>query len=474
MKNKFYITTSIAYANANPHIGFALESIQADVLARYNRSLDKDVFFLTGTDEHGQKIEKKAIEVGKNPAEFVKETTENFKKLKDSLNLSNDFFINTTDKERHWPSVIKVWNTLKDNGDLEKKSYKGLYCVGCEGFITEKELVDGKCPVHGKEPEVVEEENWFFLLSKYTKKIKEVLESGEVEIIPEAKKNEMLTFLNEGLEDISFSRSKESLSWGIPVPGDETQTMYVWADALTNYISALGFDKDSEEFKKFWPADVHCVGKDILKFHSLIWLGILLSLELELPKKIFVHGFITVDGKKISKSLGNVINPFDLVDKYGVDPVRYFLLRELPSSEDGDFSYERFEERFNGELANGLGNLVSRTITLANKLEDLSIEGDDNFVKAVEEAKEKVSSSLDSFKFNEGLKHIWELVSLCDSYIGEEKPWEDTENKKKVIENVLFVLINISELISPFLPETSSKIKEIIETKKKENLFPRL
>jgi methionyl-tRNA synthetase len=284
----------------------------------------------------------------------------------------------------------------------------------------------------------------------------------------------MLTFLNEGLEDISFSRPKESLSWGISVPGDENQTIYVWADALTNYISALGFDNNSEEFKKYWPADVHCVGKDILKFHALIWLGILLSLELELPKKIFVHGFITADGKKMSKSLGNVITPKELVEKYGVDAVRYFLLREIPSSEDGDFSYERFEERFNGELANGLGNLVSRTIALANKLDNIVIEGEDKFIKAIKETKTKVDSSLESFKFNEALKGIWELISLCDQYISEEKPWENIEEKKKVIENILFVLINVSELLNPFLPETALKIKDMINNNKKENLFPRI
>lgn len=472
--NKFCITTSIAYTNDKPHIGFALESIQADVLARYNRSLGKDVFFLTGTDEHGQKIERKASEVGKEPIDFVNEIVENFKSLHDLLNLSNNDFLRTTDEVRHLSSVIKVWNKLKENGDLEKRTYKGLYCVGCEAFITEKDLVDGKCPNHNKEPEIVKEENWFFLLSKYTDRIKKALDSGEFQIVPDSKKNEMLTFLNEGLEDISFSRPKKSLSWGIPVPGDDDQIIYVWADALTNYISALGFNENSDKFKKYWPADVHCIGKDILKFHSLIWIGILLSLGLELPKKIFVHGFITVDGKKMSKTLGNVIDPVELVNKYGVDAVRYFFLREIPSSEDGDFSYERFEERYNGELANGLGNLVSRTIALANKLDNVVIEGEDRFIKAVEGTKKKVYSSLDSFKFNEGLKHIWELISLCDKYIGEEKPWEDIEGKRKVIENVLFVLDNISDLLYPFLPNVSEEIKEIIKTKKKKNLFPRL
>lgn len=473
-EDKFYITTSIAYTNAKPHIGFALEVIQADVLARFNRSLGKDVFFSAGTDDHGQKIQRKALEVGKEPADFVNDIVKDFKALGELLNLSNDDFIRTSDKDKHWPSVFKVWNALKENGDLEKRPYKGLYCVGCEAFILEKDLVDGKCPIHDKKPEVVEEDNWFFLLSKYTEKIKELLESGELKIIPDSKKNEMLTFLNEGLEDISFSRSKENLSWGIPVPGDDDQTMYVWADALPNYLSVIGFSNESRMFSKYWPADVHCIGKDILKFHSLIWIGMLLSLGLEIPKTIFVHGFITSGGKKMSKSLGNVIDPFKIVREYGTDAVRYFLLREIPSSEDGDFNIKRFEERYNGDLADGLGNLVSRTITLASKLDNLEIKGEQKFVEVVEKAKTDVSFSLNSFKFNEGLRYIWELISFCDKYIGEEKPWEDLENKKNVISNVLYVLDNIADLLSPFLPETSEKIKDIIKSKKKINLFPRI
>ncbi|PJB98939.1 MAG: methionine--tRNA ligase, partial [Candidatus Nealsonbacteria bacterium CG_4_9_14_0_8_um_filter_36_17] len=361
---KFYITTSIAYTNTPPHIGYALELIQADVLARYHRILGKKVFFLTGTDEHGQKVVKAAEEAEKEPKEFTDKITARFKLLTKVLNLSNTDFIRTTDEKRHWPVAREVWLKLKENGDIYKKNYKGLYCVGCEAFITKKDLINGKCKIHQKEPEVVEEENYFFRLSKYSKQIKEIIKKDNVKIIPEERKNEMLNFVSQGLEDVSFSRPRKDLKWGIPVPDDNSQTIYVWADALINYISALDYP-NGENFKKYWPADVHCLGKDILRFHSTIWLGMLLSLGLELPKNIFVHGFITSNGQKMSKSLGNVIDPFELVKKYGTDAVRYFLLREITPTEDGDFTYEKFEARYNSDLASGLGNLVARVLTLA-------------------------------------------------------------------------------------------------------------
>ncbi len=364
MKNQFYITTSIAYTNAPPHIGFALELIQADVLARHHRILAEDVFFLTGTDEHGVKIVKAAEKSGKSPKEFTDEISAKFRELASSLNISNNDFIRTTDQARHWPIVQKCWSKLKKNGDIYKKNYKGLYCVGCEAFITQKDLVDGKCRIHLKEPEEVNEENYFFKLSKYSDEIKELIEKDEVKIIPQEKKNEMLSFIKaslpagrQGLEDVSFSRPSKDLKWGIPVPGDDSQTIYVWADALVNYLLP----------EKYWPADIHCLGKDILRFHATIWLGMLLSLKLPLPKSIFVHGFITSDGQKMSKSLGNVVSPFELIEKYGADAVRYFLLREIPSTEDGDFTIEKFENRYNADLASGLGNLVARVITLAYK-----------------------------------------------------------------------------------------------------------
>ena len=360
MSKKFYIATSIAYTNALPHVGFALELVQADVLARYHRDLGDDTFFLTGTDEHGRKVAEAAEKLGKTPKDFTDELSDKFRGLTKALNVSNDDFIRTTDRTRHWPAVKDFWLELKEKGDIYKKKYQGLYCVGCEAFITKKDLKDGKCGIHQKEPEVVEEENYFFRLSKYSKEIERIIKTDKIRIIPPARGNEMLAFMRQGLEDVSFSRPSKDLSWGIPVPGDETQTIYVWADALINYFSGA---------PGRWPADLHCVGKDIFKFHSLIWPGMLLSLGLPLPKAILVHGFITVAGQKMSKSLGNVVDPFELIEKYGADAARYFLLREIPPTEDGDFTIGKFEQRYNADLASGLGNLVARGITLSSKFQ---------------------------------------------------------------------------------------------------------
>jgi methionyl-tRNA synthetase len=486
-KNKFYITTSIAYTNAPPHIGFALESIQADVLARYHRFLGDDVFFLTGTDEHGIKIAKTAKEVGRNPQDFVDEISAKFMGLKKVLNLSTDDFIRTTDKKRHWPAVEKVWKGLAEKGDIYKKKYKGLYCVGCETFVSERDLVAGKCPIHNKEPEIVEEENYFFWVSKYLSDIEKLIIEDKIKIIPETRKNEVLGIIKQGFEDVSFSRSSEKLQWGVPVPGDSSQTLYVWADALTNYISALGYGGKDKNFKKYWPADVHCIGKDILKFHTLIWPAMLLSLGLELPKMIFVHGFITSAGQKMSKSLGNTVDPFELVEKYGTDAVRYYLLREIPASEDGDFTYEKFEERYNSDLASGIGNLVARVTTMAEKINLKSKITNPKQIQnpklktAIDETYGKYNNALDSFKFSEALKAVWELIGFCDKYIEEEKPWENKSEElkvknEKVIGDLLFALKNIAELLAPFLPETSEKILKQIKgkIKKGESLFPRI
>jgi len=475
---KFYSTTSIAYTNAPPHLGYSLELVQADILARYHKILGKDVFFLTGTDEHGLKVARKAEEAGKTPEDFTNELSEKFKELAKVLNLSNNDFIRTTDKKRHWPNVEMVWKRLQEKGDIYKKKYKGLYCVGCEAFITKKDLIDGKCKIHQKEPEVEEEENYFFRLSKYSKKIEEIIKKDGVKIIPEGRKNEMLSFISQGLEDISFSRPRKDLEWGIPVPNDDSQIIYVWADALINYISAFG-GFDSEKFKKYWPADVQCVGKDILRFHATIWLGMLLSLGLKLPKNILVHGFITSGGQKMSKSRGNVVDPFELVQKYGVDAVRYFLLREIPTTEDGDFTEEKFIERYNADLASGLGNLVARVITLAKKFNLRGQPKKANFNFKVSETKARVNNFINNFKLNEALIAIWELISDCDKYINQEKPWSldatrDKEKLDEVINNLLAVIGEITELLRPFFPETSEKILEQLKSKKLEPLFPRI
>jgi len=476
---KFYIPTSIVYTNRSPHIGFALELVQADVLARYHRLLEEEVFFLTGTDEHGTKNVQAAKEAGKTPEDFTEEIARKVKSLKEVLNLSNDDFIRTSDKKRHWPTVKKIWLELKENGDIYKKKYKGLYCVGCEAFVKEKDLVDGKCPIHEKNPEVIEEKNYFFRLSKYQNQLKKIIRAEKIKIIPETRKNELLSFITQGLEDVSCSRSKERLEWGIPVSGDNTQTIYVWLEALANYLSALDYANNGDKFKKFWPPDVHCIGKDIfIRFHGSLWPAMLLSLKLELPKTIFVHGFITVGGQKMSKSLGNVIDPFELVKKYGTDAVRYFLLREIPPTEDGDFTYEKFEQRYNSDLASGLGNLVARVITLAkiSNFQFLISKQIPNpkFKTIINNTWGKYREDLDEFKFNEALISIWDLISFCDRYIEKERPWEESENQKEVISNLLLVLSEIAKLLEPFLPETSEKILQQIKTKKSQILFPRI
>ncbi len=474
--NKFYITTSIAYANAAPHIGFALECLQADVLARYNRAQGKDVFFLTGTDEHGQKIANTAKKKKKDPKEFTDEVSEKFRVLNKILNISNNDFIRTTDNKKHTPAVKEVWEKLEDNGDIYKKEYEGLYCEGCEAFLTEKELENGECPHHQEKPKKVKEENYFFKLSKYEDKIKKVIEGDRINIVPKTRKKEMLKIIEEGLEDVSFSRPTKKVNWGIKVPGDKNQTIYCWADALLNYISGIGYYDNKENFKKFWPADIHCIGKDIQKFHSLIWPGMLLSLGLDLPKNIYVHGFITVEGKKMSKSVGNVIDPIQLVEKYGSEAVRYFFLSEVPPTKDGDFSYKKFEKRYNSDLANGLGNLVSRVLTLAKK-KDIEIEDSFNNKKIeqkVEETKNNYEKLMKSFNLNRAVNKVWELISFSDRYIEKKKPWKKKDDYKEVLADLLKTIKEINTLIRPFLPETTLKIKKQLKTKKKETLFPRI
>ncbi len=451
----------------SPHLGFALELIQADVLARYHRMLGQDVFFLTGTDEHGKKVAEAAEKAGKSPAKFSSEIAAQFKALTKVLNLSNNDFIRTTDKGRHWPLVKKVWLGLRKKGDIYKKKYRGLYCVGCEAFITKKDLKEGGCCIHQKEPERIEEENYFFRFSKYSKKIEKIIKKNEIKIIPESRKNEMLSFVKQGLIDISFSRPRKDLQWGIPVPDDDSQTIYCWADALTNYFSGA---------PGRWPADVHCIGKDIQKFHCLIWPGMLLSLDLKLPKIIFVHGFITVKDQKISKSLGNIIDPFELVKKYGTDAVRYFLLREIPPTEDGDFTRQKFEGRYNSDLASGLGNLVARVITLAekSKIQNPKSKINSGLKKEIEKSKETWAKTLNEFKFNEALIAIWGLISFCDRYIEKERPWKESEKQLSIINDLLFALENIAQILKPFLPDASEKILKQLNSKKSKPLFPRI
>jgi methionyl-tRNA synthetase len=504
MKEKFYITTAIDYVNASPHIGHALEKVQADVIARYNKLKGKEIYFLSGTDEHGAKVARSAEAANIDIREFVDENAKKFKNLLKIINISNDDFIRTSDQKRHWPAAKALWAKLVDSGDIYKSFYKGLYCVGHEAFVTEKDLVNGKCQDHGKKPEIIEEENYFFRLSKYTEDIKSKIENNKLKIIPEARKNEILSLLNSGLEDISFSRPSKDISWGIPVPGDASQTMYVWCDALTNYISALGYgNKDDFKFKKFWPADVHIIGKDILRFHSAIWPGMLLSAGLPLPRTIFAHGFITVGGQKMSKTLGNVIAPFELVEEFGVDAVRYYLIREIPTFEDGDFTKDKLKETYNADLANGIGNLAQRILKMAeqyfngkiSKPNDLSLT-DVPFRQhlAVLDKNHKPEKDLEYFsvpyvidnfiwpdyeylmeeyELNKACGVIWELISNLDKYIDDYKPFKLIQNDKKKTKSVLWCLVygltNIGWMLAPFLPDTSKKILNSVgagETKK--------
>ena len=496
MKKSFYITTSIDYANASPHIGHALEKIQADVIARYKRLSGEDVMFLIGTDEHGIKNVRAAEKIGIDVEKFVEKNTKLFEKLADVLNISNDDFIRTTDKKRHWPAVEKVWKELDKNGDIYKKEYEGLYCVGHEAYVTQKDLADGKCAIHNQEPEVIKEENYFFRISKYADKIKENITKGSLQIVPEGSKNEILQLLEDGLEDVSFSRRSEDLSWGIPVPGDKTQTIYVWADALTNYISALGYgDKEGKaslQFKKFWPADIHMIGRDILRFHAAIWPGILLSLGLPLPKELFVHGFISMDGEKMSKSIGNVVDPFVLVEKYGADALRYYLLREVAPNKDGDFTLKKFDERYSSDLAKGLGNLVSRVMTLASSnLKDpfsgVRTKELDDFL---DHHWDSYHLALEDLRFNEALRIIWEVIAWGDKKVDSTKVWElvsvNPTRFKEIISELSVLVATIGHMIRPFLPDTADKIfKQLgvdpcskdewrFKLKKGEALFPKV
>ena len=496
--SKYFISTAIPYVNSDPHIGFALELIQADVLARYQRLLEKEVLFVTGTDENAlknvQSAEKAGIEVNK----FVFQNAEKFRKLAEVLNISNNNFIRTTE-ERHIKGAQKFWKACKPE-DIYKKSYKGLYCVGCEEFKTHKDLIEGMCPEHRVKPEEVEEENYFFKLSKYEKELFRLIESDELKITPSSRKNEILEFIRGGLEDFSISRSRErAKNWGISVPEDDSQIMYVWFDALTNYMNALGYAEDDVRFNEYWQNGrvTHLVGKGITRFHAIYWPAMLLSAELALPKEIFVHGYVTVDGDKISKSIGNVVDPFNVVEKYGVDIVRYFLLREIPSGEDGDFSYKKLEDRYNGDLANGLGNLVQRTVTLIDNNLDGELIYKPDLIESevknkIDELFKEYVGNLDNFLLHEALGRSWDLVGYANKYIDDEKPWVvakgDAQDFLNIMNNTVFILYNIAWMLVPFIPETADKIfttlgaNRDVETlenykfkvQKTSGLFPRL
>ena len=484
---KVFITTAIDYVNAVPHLGHALEKIQADTLARHHRALGDEVFFLSGSDENSLKNVRSAEKAGLPVKELVDQNSAKFFALKKALNLSYDDFIRTTEP-RHVAGAQKLWEICSK--DIYKKKYSGLYCVGCEEFYKEDELTeDGLCPDHLVKPELVEEENYFFKLTNYAAQIKKIIETDELKIIPESRKNEFLSFINSGLQDFCISRSAErAKGWGIDVPGDSSQKIWVWFDALINYITALGYGSDDEtKFKEFWQGDgarLHVVGKGITRFHVIYWPAMLLSAGLNLPKAVFSHGYITVNGQKMSKSIGNVIDPFELVNQYGAEAVRYFLLREIPALGDGDFTYEKFEKRYNSDLASGLGNLFARTLAMVEKAglnKDFKIAPNEYTLKEVEDIQKEYNDNF--INLNETLAEVWKLVAACDKYIDTEKPWAVTDEakQKELFSNLLYSLKNIAEMLKPFLPETSGKMFNSLNEKdgiyniiKSEPLFPRL
>jgi len=400
------------------------------------------------------------------------EKFKNLKNLKEGLNISFDIFQRATNKKKHWIGAQKLWKEINKAGNIKKGKYKGLYCVDCEAYYTEKDLVRGLCPEHKKEPEWVEEENYFFRLSKYQKQLKKLIETDELKITPETRKNEALAFIKQGLEDFSISRSRErAKNWGVPVPGDDSQIMYVWFDALGIYITGIGYGWNQALFKKWWPAEVHVIGKGINRFHTIYWPAMLLSAGLALPKQIFIHGYVTVEGEKISKSLGNVIDPFELVKQYGTDPIRYYLLREIPAYGDGDFSIQRFKEVYNADLANGLGNLVARVAKLCEK------SGFD-FKTTKSQIYPQVKKSLDKFQFDEALSLVWKEIGFCDKLIDREKPWA-LKGKKLgiVLQKLVAEIRQIAFNLKPFLPETAEKIDKQFKGPKikyEKPLFPRL
>lgn len=486
--DRFYLTTPIYYVNDRPHIGHAYSTIAADVLARFwRRQLGDDrVWFLTGTDEHGAKIERAAEKAGKTPHAFTNEIAEAFRATWEKLGLNFNDFIRTTEP-RHEKAVTAFLLALKDaatpkgNPAVFEGEYEGFYCTGHEAFMRENDLVDGVCPDHKIKPELVKEKNWFFKLSDFQEELGRLIETDELEIRPLARKNEMLNFIKQGLEDITISRPH--VKWGIPVPFDAGQTVYVWVDALINYVSAIGYGEDRQRLAKWWPANLHIVGKDIAKFHCIIWPALLLAVGLEPPKKVFAHGFFTIDREKISKSIGNVIDPVELANRYGNDALRYFLLSEITFGEDGDFSEEKLKQVYNGELANTLGNYVARVAALAEKGGAISIPDREKFLATINETPTPFARAVAELRFHEALGFLWEELHAHDKELQEQELWKEGDEKVlrgKLFHHIEFILW-LNHLLEPFLPDTYNKILEkvnisqnILRVKKGESLFPRI
>lgn len=474
--SNFYVTTSIPYVNGDPHVGFAMEIIMADVLARYARANGKQVIFSTGSDEHGTKVAEKAASLQKSPKEFTDEISTKFRELGKLLNISNDRFIRTTDAGHEQRAQV-IWENLKD--DIYKAKYVGWYDVRQEEFVPEGSIDPARTqPDHPQAYQKLEEENYFFALSKYTTQIREAIESEKYKIVPITRRNEILSLLREGLEDISISRPKGKLSWGVPVPNDDTQVMYVWFEALMNYITVLGYP-EHDDFKEFWPASVHVIGKDITRFHAAIWPAMLLGLGIDLPEKLYVHSFINAKGgEKMSKSLGNVVAPQEIVDRYGVDPFRYYFLRHIPSYEDGEFSWESFEAAYNNELANELGNAVQRTAAMIMRYQTGMI----GEIPPSSHDAAQIERAIEECRFDRALDMVWEQVRGLNQYIDEMKPWHiakdgDKDHLREVLAYQVSALIEIADLLEPFMPDTAVKIRNVfsegIVRPMKTTLFPK-
>ncbi len=480
--NKFYITTAIPYVNAAPHIGHALEFIQADAIARFHRLQGEETCLLSGGDENALKNVQAAEKAHEDIQTFIDKNAKLFQVLAEKLNVQFDVFQKGSDRLHHFKASQELWRRCAKNGDIYKKSYEGLYCVGCELFYTPDELDEkGECHEHpGKKLDNISEVNYFFRLSKYQDQLIKLVSTDELKIIPQFRKNEVLSFLKQPLNDISISRSNErAKNWGVPVPDDPTQRIYVWFDALNIYQSGIGFGWDNKQYEKWWPADVHVIGKGITRFHAVYWPAFLLSAGLKLPKTIFAHGYITVEGQKMSKTLGNVIDPFYLIEKYGTDPLRYYFLREIPSYDDGDFSERRFKEIYNADLANGLGNLVARVARLTSKIsqpfnpkpkhsnDTYHYSGNSIYQKALEE-----------YRFNDAIYFIWEKITAVNKIIDKDKPWTlEGNNLKKVLDVYIEKILEVAILLQPFLPQTAEKILKQFqgpEIKSESPLFPRL